>query len=82
MTGPDVAMAYLGDDIADEDAFGALTRRGLNVLVRDALVPRSRTRGSSPTKTSSLFSAAGSWLVGNHHRTNGNWIRKKVYLIA
>lgn len=36
---PDVAMAYLGDDSTDEDAFGALTRRGLNILVRDAYRP-------------------------------------------
>jgi trehalose 6-phosphate phosphatase len=37
--GQDGAMAYLGDDITDEDAFGALTRRGLNVLVRDRSRP-------------------------------------------
>ena len=37
--GPNVAMAYLGDDITDEDAFGALTRRGLNVLVREQCRP-------------------------------------------
>lgn len=36
---PGVAMAYLGDDSTDEDAFGALTRRGLNILVRDAYRP-------------------------------------------
>ena len=37
--GPDVAMAYLGDDITDEDAFGALTHRGLNILVREEYRP-------------------------------------------
>jgi trehalose 6-phosphate phosphatase len=37
--GPDAAMAYLGDDLSDEDAFGALTRRGLNVLVREHCRP-------------------------------------------
>jgi len=37
--GPNVSMAYLGDDISDEDAFGALTRRGLNVLVREQYRP-------------------------------------------
>lgn len=37
--GWDVAMAYLGDDETDEDGFGALTRRGLNILVRDASRP-------------------------------------------
>jgi len=36
---PSVAMAYLGDDTTDEDAFGALTRRGLCVLVRDCYRP-------------------------------------------
>jgi trehalose-phosphatase len=36
---PHVAMAYLGDDTTDEDAFGALTRRGLCVLVRDCYRP-------------------------------------------
>lgn len=33
--GPDAAVAYLGDDTTDEDAFGALQGRGLNVLVRE-----------------------------------------------
>jgi trehalose 6-phosphate phosphatase len=37
--GPDVAMAYLGDDETDEEAFGALTRRGLNILVRQEYRP-------------------------------------------
>ena len=32
--GPDVPIAYLGDDAADERAFQALQHRGLNVLVR------------------------------------------------
>ncbi len=33
--GPDAAVAYLGDDTSDEDAFGALHGRGLNILVRE-----------------------------------------------
>ena len=37
--GPDVAMVYLGDDATDEDAFGALTHRGLNILVREEFCP-------------------------------------------
>ena len=37
--GPDVAMAYLGDDATDEDAFGALTHWGLNILVREDYRP-------------------------------------------
>jgi trehalose 6-phosphate phosphatase len=36
--GPDAAVAYLGDDQTDEDAFRALKGNGLTVLVR----PRSR----------------------------------------
>jgi trehalose 6-phosphate phosphatase len=34
-TGADAAIAYLGDDTTDEDAFAALQGRGLNLLVRD-----------------------------------------------
>ena len=33
----DVACAYLGDDLTDEDAFAAVEGRGLGVLVRPAL---------------------------------------------
>lgn len=33
-TGPDGVVAYLGDDLTDEDAFRALRGRGLGVLVR------------------------------------------------
>lgn len=36
---PSAAIAYLGDDLTDEDAFQALDTRGLRVLVRDALRP-------------------------------------------
>jgi trehalose 6-phosphate phosphatase len=35
--GPDTAVAYLGDDRTDEDAFMALRGRGLAVLVRPDL---------------------------------------------
>ena len=33
----DAAVAYLGDDLTDEDAFGALADKGLRVLVRPTL---------------------------------------------
>jgi len=33
---PDLPVAYLGDDLTDEDAFRALAGRGLSVLVREA----------------------------------------------
>jgi len=36
-TPPDSAVAYLGDDITDEDAFRAVKLRGLGVLVRPEL---------------------------------------------
>ena len=32
-------MAYLGNDATDEDAFGALTHWGLNILVREDYRP-------------------------------------------
>jgi trehalose-phosphatase len=37
--GPDAAIAYLGDDYTDEDAFGALPEGAAGGLVRDALRP-------------------------------------------
>jgi len=33
-TGPDSAIAYLGDDVTDEDAFAMMKLRGIGVLVR------------------------------------------------
>jgi len=33
-TGPDSAIAYLGDDVTDEDAFAVMKLRGIGVLVR------------------------------------------------
>jgi trehalose-phosphatase len=41
-TPADVPVAYLGDDLTDEDAFAALKGRGLGVLVR----PEHRTTGA------------------------------------
>lgn len=38
-TAKDAAVAYLGDDATDEDAFEALGSRGLKVLVREELRP-------------------------------------------
>jgi trehalose 6-phosphate phosphatase len=37
--GQDAAVAYLGDDLTDEDAFHALKDRGLTVLVRPQIRP-------------------------------------------
>ncbi|MBI3993358.1 MAG: trehalose-phosphatase [Candidatus Lambdaproteobacteria bacterium] len=37
--GPGGALAYLGDDLTDEDAFRAMRGHGLGVLVREALRP-------------------------------------------
>lgn len=36
-TNDDIPLAYLGDDLTDEDAFAAIGNRGLKVLVREEL---------------------------------------------
>ena len=47
--GSGAACAYLGDDVTDEDAFAAISGRGLGVLVRDADRPtRAQARVSAP----------------------------------
>lgn len=38
-SGPDAAVAFLGDDFTDEDAFRALKGKGLGVLVREEFRP-------------------------------------------
>ena len=45
---PDAAVAYLGDDTTDEDAFGALADRGLTVLVRAEFRPTAAQRWIRP----------------------------------
>jgi trehalose 6-phosphate phosphatase len=46
---PDAALAYLGDDLTDEDAFAALGHQDLGVLVRTEARPtRARLRLTPP----------------------------------
>lgn len=63
--GPDVAMAYLGDDITDEDAFGALTRRGLNVLVREHSRPTLADAWIKPPED--LLNFLRAWISACRH---------------
>jgi trehalose 6-phosphate phosphatase len=44
LDGPDVLPVYLGDDTTDEDAFRALSGRGLGVVVRDGSARRTAAR--------------------------------------
>lgn len=46
--GPDTAMAYLGDDRTDEDAFRAIAPLGLGVLVRETLRATAATLWLQP----------------------------------
>ena len=43
-SGPDAAIAYLGDDLTDEDSFRALNGRGLTVQVRPEYRPTTAAR--------------------------------------
>lgn len=45
---PETPVAYLGDDLADEDAFRALEGRGLSVLVRQEARPTNAVRWLRP----------------------------------
>ncbi|HEY4228584.1 MAG TPA: trehalose-phosphatase [Thermoanaerobaculia bacterium] len=57
--GEDAAVAYLGDDLTDEDAFATLDDRGLTVLVRETLHPtRARAWIRPPDE---LFRFLAAW---------------------
>jgi trehalose-phosphatase len=59
---PEGAMAaYLGDDLTDEDAFGALEGRGLRVLVRDE--PRASLADVWLRPPEELLAFLDSWLA-------------------
>jgi trehalose-phosphatase len=47
---PDVPMAYLGDDLTDEDAFAAIGDRGLSFLVRSEVRPSCASYWLRPPK--------------------------------
>jgi trehalose-phosphatase len=57
--GEDAAVAYLGDDLTDEDAFAALGDRGLSVLVRATPHPTRAQAWIRPPEE--LFEFLASW---------------------
>lgn len=52
---PDAVVAYLGDDLTDEDAFHALKDRGLTVLVRPQIRPTAADLWLKPPEELSEF---------------------------
>jgi trehalose-phosphatase len=57
----DAAIAYLGDDQTDEDAFGALKGKGLTILVRSAPTPTAADLWLKPPEE--LIEFLRQWLV-------------------
>jgi trehalose 6-phosphate phosphatase len=58
--GSSVPVAYLGDDLTDEDAFAALAGRGLTVLVRPEYRPTRAAAWIRPPEE--LLELLGEWL--------------------
>jgi trehalose-phosphatase len=61
----DAAVAYLGDDHTDEDAFRALEGRGLAVLVREELRPTAAQLWIRPDQLLDFLGRWRSALSGN-----------------
>lgn len=62
-TGNDSAIAYLGDDFTDEDAFEAVKPRGIAVLVRPEIRETAADLWIRPPRE--LLSFMRNWLVGS-----------------
>ncbi|HEY2797473.1 MAG TPA: trehalose-phosphatase [Thermoanaerobaculia bacterium] len=64
--GEDVALAYLGDDLTDEDAFAAVGDRGLSVLVRDT--PHATRARAWIRPPEEVFEFLSSWSAATEGR--------------
>ncbi|MDA8361390.1 MAG: trehalose-phosphatase [Gammaproteobacteria bacterium] len=65
---PQAAVAYLGDDLTDEDAFAALPAHGLGVLVRPALRPTRASVWVRPP--AELLDFLSAWIAKDPARTS------------
>ncbi len=61
--GDDVPVAYLGDDLTDEDAFEALGKRGLGVLVRSG--PRTTSADLRISPPEELLEFLKRWMAAS-----------------
>jgi trehalose 6-phosphate phosphatase len=66
-SGPDAVVAYLGDDLTDEDAFGAIRDRGLGILVRKTRRPTAAQVWLKPPNE--LVDFLNRW---HHHTQRGH----------
>jgi trehalose-phosphatase len=66
---PDAVLAYLGDDLTDEDAFEAIGSRGLCVLVRKEL--RATAADLWLTPPADLYEFLDRWLAAVRGSKNG-----------
>lgn len=64
---PDASVAFLGDDLTDEDAFKAIDGRGLGVLVRPDLRPTAAQAWLQPPEQ--LLEFLTRWHVSGRHRS-------------
>lgn len=78
LVGADATAVYFGDDMTDEDAFGAVGPRGISVLVGERAPTRARFRVDGPGAVLQLLKKLNASLGRPASRSRGRNVRARA----